>query len=51
MRGSNVIGDVGHHGDPLVDVVVEQVGAELRIQNLAGKDHERHNQKNWERRR
>ena len=40
MRGGNVLGDVGHHGNAPVDVVVKQIGAQLRIQNLPCQDDE-----------
>src|SRR5882724_4813918 len=46
MRNRDVLRDISNHIDALLDVLVEQVGAELGIEDAAGKKDERQNQKN-----
>ena len=43
VRDSDVLRDILNHLDALLDVLVQQVGAKLGIENAPGKKNERQN--------
>ena len=50
MRKRDVLRDIRNHIDPLLDVFVEQIGAELGIEDAAGKKNERQNEQDGDKR-
>ena len=46
MRNGDVLGDIRYHCNALLNILVQEIGAQLGVQNTAGQQYQRHDQQN-----